>query len=197
MGCGAIAQVYKGVLKPDVVPPSFHAPKPHPPDSLAPPAALTGRHEAVDVPTSAVALKVLHPGVHATVARDLKIMAFFASLLNLFPGMEWISLPEEVGVFGDMMNQQLDLRIESANLSRFEANFAHRRGAAVSFPRPVQDFGTEELLVEEFENGLPLKWFLRNGGGEYDSQLANMGLDAFLVRSPRARRPASASLCAG
>jgi len=83
-------------------------------------------------------------------------------------------------VFGEMMNQQLDLNVEAENLERFERNFMYRRGA-VSFPRPVRDYTSKEVLVEEFENALPLKWFLRNGGGEYDQQLAGMGLDAFLV----------------
>lgn len=107
-------------------------------------------------------------------------MAFFAAALDLLPGMEWLSFPDEVKVFGEMMNQQLDLRLEASNLVRFEKNFEHRRGA-VSFPRPLVDFTTEDMMVEEFENALPLKYFLRNGGGEYDDQLANMGLDAFLV----------------
>lgn len=190
IGCGAIAQVYKGVLKADILPPEYTAPKAH-----AEPSPTGGEPpRQTEVPTTAVALKVLHPNVHLTVARDLKIMHFFAATLNLLPGMVWLSLPEEVGVFGEMMNQQLDLRIESANLTRFEANFAHRRGAAVSFPRPVPNFGTRDLLVEEFEKGCPLKWFLRNGGAAYDPQLANMGLDAFLVRPLSLLPPRSLSL---
>jgi aarF domain-containing kinase len=36
--------------------------------------------------------------------------------------------------------------------------------------------------MEEFEDALPLKYFLRNGGGPYDDRIANIGLDAFLVR---------------
>lgn len=181
-----LAKVYKGVLKPDIVAPEYHSPKmthisPQIMASMSPPAADGSTNDLADVPTTAVAIKVLHPRVHQTVARDLKIMGFFASLLNVLPGMVWISLPEEVDVFGQMMNQQLDLRIESSNLTKFEDNFTHRRGAGISFPRPVRDFSTRDLLVEEFENGLPLKYFLRNGGGEFDSQLANMGLDAFLV----------------
>jgi aarF domain-containing kinase len=192
IGCGAIAQVYKAVLRADILPPEYRAPKAHaePGPALIGGVVSGGDPRQVEVPTTAVALKVLHPSVHKTVARDLKIMHFFASALNLLPGMVWLSLPEEVGVFGEMMNQQLDLRIESANLTRFEANFAHRRGAAVSFPRPVPNFGTRDLLVEEFENGCPLKWFLRNGGAAYDPQLANMGLDAFLVSaSPLCETP--------
>jgi aarF domain-containing kinase len=33
----------------------------------------------------------------------LKIMMFFAKALNALPGMEWLSFPEEVQVFGQMM----------------------------------------------------------------------------------------------
>jgi aarF domain-containing kinase len=141
------------------------------------------------VPTTSVAIKVLHPSVRQLVRRDIAIMSIFANIINLFPGMSWLSLPEEVQVFGDMMNQQLDLRVEGANLERFERNFAGR-GARVAFPRPIRlglmgDDGSREesreVLVEEFENALPLKYFLRNGGGPYDDRIASIGLDAFLV----------------
>lgn len=109
-------------------------------------------------------------------------MSVFANIVNLFPGMSWLSLPEEVQVFGQMMNQQLDLRVEGANLERFERNFAGR-GARVVFPRPIR-LGMEqsrEVLMEEFEDALPLKYFLKNGGGPYDERIATIGLDAFLV----------------
>lgn len=95
--------------------------------------------------------------------------------------MKWISLPEEVNVFGRMMYEQLDLRIEARNLKTFEKNFAPRK-AAVSFPRPVDDYTTKEVLIEEFENALPLKAFLKHGGGPFDDVIAESGLDAFLVR---------------
>jgi len=35
-------------------------------------------------------------------------------------------------------------------------------------------------LVEEYQTAIPLEWFLKNGGGPYDDQLAELGLDAFL-----------------
>jgi len=50
------------------------------------------------------------------IRRDLKIMMFFAKVLNSLPGMEWLSFPEEVEVFGEMMMSQVDLRIEANNL---------------------------------------------------------------------------------
>lgn len=94
--------------------------------------------------------------------------------------MQWLSLPDEVNVFGTMMFQQLDLRNEAENLLIFEHNFSHRK-VPVTFPRPLQLWSTQDILVEEFENALPLENFLRNGGGPFDDQIATIGLDAFLV----------------
>jgi aarF domain-containing kinase len=116
-------------------------------------------------------------------------MSIFANILNVIPGMQWISLPEEVQVFGHMMNSQLDLRVEASNLDRFDHNF-RPRGPRVTFPRPIklgkngngeEREESKEVLIEEYEDALPLKYFLRNGGGPYDHKIANIGLDAFLV----------------
>jgi len=115
------------------------------------------------------------------IERDLTIMSFFAHVITLLPGMQWISLPEEVEVFGRMMYEQLDLRKEADNLVTFEQNFMDRK-ALVTFPRPLQVWSTADLLVEEYQTAIPLELFLKNGGGPYDNQLAEFGLSAFLVR---------------
>ncbi|CAD6587378.1 MAG: hypothetical protein CYPHOPRED_003903 [Cyphobasidiales sp. Tagirdzhanova-0007] len=177
MGIGAIAQAYKATLNPDLVPHEYLQPKhmstssplplPRPPDRA---------HETV--PSRAVAIKVLHPHVEKTINRDLKIMGFFARVLNLFPGMEWLSFPQEVDVFGSMMRSQLDLTTEAKNLERFEDNFRHR--TVVSFPRPLNAYTSKRVLVEEYEDAVPLKAFLREGGGPFDYRIASLGLDAFL-----------------
>lgn len=113
--------------------------------------------------TGLVAIKVLHPNVHRTIKRDIKIMSFFARLISFFPGAEWISLPEEVDVFAGMMMSQLDLRNEAENLLHFTANFAHRR-SAVTFPQPLVQFTTKELLIETWENAVPLAEILKRTG---------------------------------
>ena len=95
--------------------------------------------------------------------------------------MQWLSLPEEVDVFGRMMHQQLDLRHEADNLLTFESNFA-TRNVPVSFPRPLKMWSAKNVLIEEYMNALPLEAFLLNGGGPFDDQIATIGLDAFLVR---------------
>lgn len=181
LGVGAIAQVYKAKLKPDLAAPGDV-------DVLETRNNLRRNvRRKVDtvlksmpkrVPSSYVAIKVLHPRVERTVRRDLRIMHFFASALNLIPTIEWLSLPDEVTQFGEMMKLQLDLRIEAANLAKFRRNFKDR--ATTWFPFPYLEFTTREVLIEEFAQGIPLADFLENGGGVFQTDIAQEGLDAFL-----------------
>ncbi|KAJ3573045.1 hypothetical protein NP233_g2673 [Leucocoprinus birnbaumii] len=174
-----IERVYRATLKHDLIPPSYLGPrrKRTSPGGALGPVIL--KDPPPSVPTASVAIKVLHPRVSKTISRDLSIMHFFARAISILPGMKWISLPEEVEVFGSMMNQQLDLRNEVENLIVFENNFAPRK-VPVTFPRPLKVWSTNDVLIEEFENALPMELFLRNGGGPYDDQVATVGLDAFL-----------------
>ena len=181
LGVGAIAQVYKAKLKPDLAALGSS-------DMERPPPNITQRvRKNVDVlvksiprrvPSSYVAIKVLHPKVERIVRRDLRIMTFFARILNAIPTFEWLSFPDEVAQFGEMMRLQLDLRIEAANLTMFRDNF-HRRTTA-GFPYPYSDYTTRQVLIEEFAHGIPLAAFLEDGGGVFQQELANEGLDSFL-----------------
>ncbi|KZV98959.1 putative kinase protein [Exidia glandulosa HHB12029] len=178
IGSGAIAQVHRATLRANLLPPDYLNPKRnHDVDrrsliTISPPAPAS-------VPSASVAIKVLHPRVTKTISRDLSIMTFFARALTLVPGVEWLSLPEEVEVFGEMMRGQLDLRNEVQNLIRFEQNFAKRQ-TPISFPRPLAQFSTYEVMVEEYIHALPLNYFLKNGGGPFDAMIAELGLDGFL-----------------
>jgi aarF domain-containing kinase len=107
-------------------------------------------------------------------------MSFFAQFISLFPGMQWLSLPEEVEVFRQMMSQQSDLRHEAEKLLTFERNFTPRK-VPVTFPRPSKAWSTKNLLIEEYENALPSELFMKNGGGPYNDQVATIGQDAVLV----------------
>lgn len=179
LGVGAIAQVYKARLKPDLA----HLDDP----DLQPQTLREKALKRVDpilkstpkrVPSNYVAIKVLHPKIERVVRRDLRIMGFFASLINAIPTMEWLSFPDEVAQFGEMMRLQLDLRIEAANLTIFRRNFRNRSTAW--FPYPYTQYTTRQVLVEEFATGIPLADFLQNGGGVFQKEVANEGLDAFL-----------------
>ncbi|KAL8243609.1 hypothetical protein R6Q59_009867 [Mikania micrantha] len=182
LGVGAIAQVYKARLKPDLAAADMR-------DAEGQQDAKFGQivRRNVDAlvkstpqrtPSAYVAIKVLHPKVERTVRRDLKIMGVFASIINAIPTLEWLDLPNEVANFGEMMRLQLDLRIEAANLTLFRKNFQKRTTAW--FPYPYTDYTTRQVLVEEFAQGIPLAAFLENGGGIFQKEIANEGLDAFL-----------------
>ncbi|KAL3468763.1 hypothetical protein BJX99DRAFT_265838 [Aspergillus californicus] len=181
LGVGAIAQVYKARLKPNLANLADN-------ERTSGPEGLGNKfRKNVDVlvkstpqrvPSSYVAVKVLHPYVERLIRRDLRIMHFFASLVNAIPTMHWLSFPDEVAQFGEMMKLQLDLRIEATNLKIFRKKFRSRTTAW--FPYPYMDYSTREVLVEEFAQGIPLSTFLEKGGGVYQNEIANEGLDAFL-----------------
>ncbi|KIW08189.1 uncharacterized protein PV09_01120 [Verruconis gallopava] len=180
LGVGAIAQVYKARLKPDLAVPGdvdIQEPESYT-RKIRKNVDATLKSSPARVPSSYVAVKVLHPRIEKIVGRDLKIMGFFAALINIIPTMEWLSFPDEVKQFGEMMRLQLDLRIEAANLTIFRKHFAHRTTAW--FPYPYTDYTTRQVLVEEFATGIPLEDFLANGGGVFQKEIANEGLDAFL-----------------
>lgn len=181
LGVGAIAQVYKAKLKPDLVSVDEDSEKKQPGTlreraqrNLNPLLKSTPQR----VPSTYVAIKVLHPKIERIVRRDLRIMGFFANIINAIPTMEWLSFPDEVDQFGEMMRLQLDLRIESANLTLFRKNFRNRSTAW--FPYPYTQYTTRQVLVEEFATGIPLEHFLSNGGGVFQKEIADEGLDAFL-----------------
>ena len=181
LGVGAIAQVYRAKLKPSLAVPSdsdLGGPPPNMRQRVRKNVDVLVKSTPQRVPSSYVAIKVLHPKVERLVRRDLKIMSFFASALNAIPTFEWLSFPDEVAQFGEMMRLQLDLRIESANLIKFRKNFKDRTTAW--FPYPYSEYTTRQVLVEEFAHGIPLAAFLEDGGGVFQQEIADEGLDAFL-----------------
>lgn len=181
LGVGAIAQVYKAKLRPELAAFSDDDMGPDPPNlrqRMRKNVDILVKSTPQRVPSTYVAIKVLHPKVERVVRRDLNIMAFFASAINAIPTMEWLSLPDEVAQFGEMMRLQLDLRIESANLTMFRKKFKDRTTAW--FPYPYASYTTRQVLIEEFAQGIPLAAFLEDGGGVFQQEIADEGLDAFL-----------------
>lgn len=182
LGVGAIAQVYKAKLKPDLAAPGDTDVKSEGPTNIRQRVRknvdVLAKSTPHRVPSSYVAIKVLHPRVERMVRRDIRIMAIFASIINAVPTLEWLSLPDEAEQFGEMMRLQLDLRIEAANLTMFRKKFKDRSTAW--FPFPYTEHTTRQVLVEEFAQGIPLAAFLEDGGGVFQHEIADEGLDAFL-----------------
>jgi aarF domain-containing kinase len=162
IGVGAIAQVYRAKFLPGVLPVMDRDPD-------------TGK---LIPPPEVVAIKVMHPGIAVKIERDLRIMKFFAFLVHCIPTMEWISLPDEVAVFGEMMRSQLDLRCEAYHLDRFQHEFRYRY--TVAFPRPVTFIAHKNVLVEEYVYAIPMRKFLAAKGTVYDKMISRIGVDSFL-----------------
>ena len=112
---------------------------------------------------------------------DLFIMHTIARCVSVIPGAQWLSLPEEVQTFGKMMKAQLNLRNEAKNLKLFESRFAHRNLDGVLFPRVLEIYERESVLIEEYMNGVPINSFLKFRPSKYDYKVASQGLAGFLV----------------
>lgn len=166
-------------------------------------------HRAELLDGQCVAIKVLHPGVEASVSTDLFLLAAFARLLECalpVHGIRWLSLSQAVEHFSEFMRSQLDLREEARNLETFISNFANEPAAAqVKFPQPLAGLVTRGVLVESFVRGEILSQLLLSapaeamgmaklgraadrvagtvegaGGAEVRRELARRGLHAFL-----------------
>ncbi|KAJ2358768.1 hypothetical protein GGF43_000590 [Coemansia sp. RSA 2618] len=169
LGAGAVAQVHRGRISDAFI------------EQRLSEATDFGSQRALKAlrANPEVAVKVLHPGVERQIRRDLRIMEWGARALSLLPSIKWLSLPEEVAVFGEMMSSQVDLRTEARNAERFATNFGSRAG--VTFPRAYLPLESRHVLVETFCDGVPLRAFLDiNGHTPFDSELGARGLDAFL-----------------
>lgn len=146
LGSGCVAQVYKGHM-------------------------LAGEYSG-----RPVAVKIVDPGLKKAVELDLSLMRGAAKLLELvLPRVRWLSIPETINEFGQLMESQLDLRREAVNLERFAHDFEHDR--TLVFPRPLYPWVSSTVLVEEFKEGVPVSEYF---GGSETKQLARMGLQAFL-----------------
>lgn len=161
LGVGAIAQVYVGKLSENFV-------------------KCTNDQETTfgDCGTRWCAVKVIHPNCEKTINRDLKIMRFFAAAIDLFPGMEWLSLPAEVEQFSILMRLQLDLRIESLNLTRFNKNF--HGSLQAKFPKGFPQFSSRDVLFEEYIHGFSMESFLQVKDQLKDTELCKKVSDPFI-----------------
>lgn len=191
VGVGAIAQVYLAKLSTKAIEQAKKEesdgvqlslqPESHEHEAFWETMVVTEQQGKQILSNQEVAIKVLHPKVEEKIHRDLRVMKFFANLIDIIPTMEWLSLPDEVEQFGILMQLQLDLRIEALNLAKFRHNFRNRLD--IHFPKPFLNFSTREVLVEEYINAIPMSRMLsldENFGKNLSKEISDKGLDAFL-----------------
>jgi ubiquinone biosynthesis protein len=113
-----------------------------------------------------VAVKVQRPAIRAMVDRDLDIVARLArSLEGRTRWARAIGTRELAGGFADAVREELDFRIEAANMAAVAAT----TDGAVRIPVPHQPLCSERVLVMQRLHGTPL--------GEAGPVIAERGLD--------------------
>ncbi|XP_051007634.1 uncharacterized aarF domain-containing protein kinase 2 [Acomys russatus] len=126
-----------------------------------------------------VAVKVLHPGLLSQVHMDLLLMKLGSQALGLLPGVKWLSLHEIVEEFEKLMVQQIDLRYEARNLEHFQHNFQNM--TSVKFPTPLHPLITRDILVETYEESVPVSSYQQAGiPADLKRKIAQLGINMLL-----------------
>jgi len=155
LGAGSVAQVFKGTLKKSMK----TAVDPIEGDTGVNMYGFKNRKAPEIVPSGRqVAIKMIHPHVEQLVRTDMELLSLFANFMDRFPSLEILSLGETCRQFADIMNKQLDLRVEANNLIKFTQKFASDKWAA--FPAPIETLISHNVMVETLMEGKPINYFM-------------------------------------
>ncbi|PSR95658.1 ABC1 family protein like [Actinidia chinensis var. chinensis] len=143
-------------------------------------ATLKFRYPGQRIKPMLVAVKVRHPGVGDAIRRDFVLINLVAKVSKFIPTLKWLRLDDSIQQFTVFMMSQVDLAREAANLSRFIYNF--RRWKDVSFPKPLYPLVHPAVLVETYEHGENVLYYVDELGGHerIKSALAHIGTHALL-----------------
>ncbi len=115
-------------------------------------ASLGQVHYAVLRDGQKVAVKVQRPGVREQVSEDVAAVEGFVELLGRHTELSTrYDLPGVVQELRETVRNELNYRIEAANLDRLRENlegFPH-----ILVPRPIQDYSTSRVLTMEYMPG--------------------------------------------
>jgi ubiquinone biosynthesis protein len=100
---------------------------------------------------STVAIKIQRPEAAKQIEGDLLLMKAGARMIDILPGMKYVSVPGAVAYFASALEAQLDFRLEAQNNRRLAQNFAHDPGVEV--PKLHDDLCTRRVLTMEFIEG--------------------------------------------
>jgi predicted unusual protein kinase regulating ubiquinone biosynthesis (AarF/ABC1/UbiB family) len=112
-------------------------------------ASIAQVHAARLLDGQEVVIKVQRPRIHALVEADLRVLRLAARALALSPRGE---LANPVGIVEDFeanIREELDFRLEAANMAQFNRIMALRGDVQVVAPRAVEGLVTQRVLVME------------------------------------------------
>lgn len=129
-----------------------------------------------------VAVKVLRPGMKASIDRDVALMKIAAAWLEfLWADGRRLKAKEVVGEFDKYLHDELDLMREAANGSQLRRNFADSDLLIV--PEMIWDFCSPSVIVMERMHGIPISQIdkLREAGVDL-SKLSRDGVTIFFTQ---------------
>jgi aarF domain-containing kinase len=143
-------------------------------------AKLRNSSEFPQVQNKYVAVKVRHPGIESSISLDLLIIQEVCKFIGSFDAYKWLNLESNVITFSKSMKEQINLRVEANNLTKFIHNFKNITN--VEFPYPVKKYSHPLLLVETWEEGVPINEFFWSKSNDKDLsiQLSKLGLVLYL-----------------
>lgn len=129
-----------------------------------------------------VAVKVLRPGVHAVIDKDIALLEVAAAMLEtLWPASRRLKPREVVAEFRKHLIDELDLMREASNCSQLRRNFS--KSDVLVVPELHWDHCTNSVMTMQRMYGLPVSQVeaLRAQGVDI-SQLARVGVEIFFTQ---------------
>lgn len=117
-------------------------------------ASIAQVHRATLRTGEVVAVKVLRPGITKAFKRDLALFYMAARCIRLVPSLRRLRPVDVIDTFRSILRKELDLRLEAASASEF-ADYM-RQDAGIYVPKIYWKYVTEQLLVMEWVEGIPV-----------------------------------------
>jgi ubiquinone biosynthesis protein len=145
-------------------------------------ASIAQVHAATLPGGAAVVVKVLRPGMHAIIDRDLEVLHALAQLAERYWSEGRRLRPREiVAEYQKTILDELDLMREAANASQLKRNFA---GSELLYvPEVYWDFCRTDVMVMERIHGVPISELARlKAAGTDIARLAENGVRIFFTQ---------------
>ncbi len=133
-----------------------------------------------------VAVKVLRPGMHEVIFKDLRLMRALATLVErLGPDGRRLKPREVVAEFDKYLNDELDLIREASNCSQLRRNFSteKERAELLIVPEVIWEYCASSVFTMERMKGIPVNQIDRLRAAQVDlKDLARKGVEIFFTQ---------------
>ena len=116
-------------------------------------ASIAQVHHALLANGEEVAVKILRPRINKQIKKDIKLMYFFAKLIEMVSTTaKQLNITQVIQEFEIILTHELDFMREAANASLLKRYCQ----AELAIPRIYWQFTTKNILVMEYVNGIPI-----------------------------------------